>query len=382
MPVQEHTPKLHERLPETARAAGHTLGGAIRMPLSMLNPAPWSALLRAGAFGALHGGHPGEPQVGVTVPISTPAQLERVLDTLARHRVHGTLLVSPELGTEAELWQATRAGHEIGGLNLPLNFPRLEALSGQPVRVWGLAGQEQEMSRQTLMRLYQAGIAPLADLKARLEPGAILGIGPDALEGELQRLRTLGYRPVPVRELSDLRRATPRDLFNDLYQRLVEDRYAAQEGIIDLSERFDAVMRIAPLDHAPAPLPLPPHTPTAELHLNSARVVGLASRNLTATYKAYQRSLKDVAHALHTLPELQNAQAVFAVTLFHGPLEKAGFTILDLPPLRARWYGLGFRLLRAAYGTTRAPSEGTPKMGWMSREAFLERYGKNGEGRG
>ncbi|WP_233554843.1 YkoP family protein [Deinococcus cavernae] len=129
---------------------------------------------------------------------------------------------------------------------------------------------------------------------------------------------------------------------------------------------------MAALDHAPPPLPLPPGTPTAELHLNSTRLVGLASRNLTATYKAYQRSLRDVAQALQTHPELQGAQAVFAVTLFHGPLAKAGFTILDLPPLRARWYGLGSAFCAPPTAPPVPPSEGTPKMGWMTREAFLE----------
>jgi hypothetical protein len=28
-----------------------------------------------------------------------------------------------------------------------------------------------------------------------------------------------------------------------------------------------------------------------------------------------------------------------------------------------------------AYGTTRTPSEGTPKMAWLPRDEFLKRYG-------
>lgn len=60
-------------------------------------------------------------------------------------------------------------------------------------------------------------------------------------------------------------------------------------------------------------------------------------------------------------------------------MEKAGFTLVELPPLQARWYGLGFRLLRLAYGTARPPSEGLPKMAWMTREAFLARHGKAGK---
>ena len=49
--------------------------------------------------------------------------------------------------------------------------------------------------------------------------------------------------------------------------------------------------------------------------------------------------------------------------------------MVALPPLRARWYGLGFRLLRAAYGTTRTPSEGTPRLAWLSREEYLAKFG-------
>lgn len=334
-----------------------------------------SILLRAGAFGSLHGGHPGEPAVGLSVPVESMQELRQALDLLEEAKVRATLLIAPQAvpGDSDDLWQAVQAGHEVAGLNLPVNDRRLEALTGKPVRFWALPARG--VTRGTLRAMHGAGIAPLPPATGQPAPGSILCLTPADLKDRLPELKKLGYRPVPVGELRDLRRGTPRDALHDLYQRVVEDRYAEREGVIDLSQRFDAVLRVAPLDHAPAPLPLPPRTPTAELHVNSTRLVGLASSNLTATYKAYQRSLRDVAQALDTRPELQDAQAVFAVTLFHSPLEKAGFIILDLPPLRARWYALGFRLLRVAYGTTRTPSEGTPKMGWMTREAFLNRYG-------
>lgn len=335
----------------------------------------WSPLLRAGAYGSLYGGHPGEPSVGLTVPINSCADLQAACALLNRLNIKATLLIAPELAKDCAeaLWATRQNGHEIAGMSALLDFTQLEAVTGQPVRYWFLP--ERASTRKVLQRLQQAGIAPLPAATTSPAPGAILHLPVSALEQAVTDLKALGYRPLPVSALPDLRPARPRDLFAHLYQRLIEDPYSEREGLIDLSGRFDAVMRIAPLDHAPDPLPLPRNTPTAELHLNSARVVGLASRNLTATYKAYQRSLKDVASALQTHPELQDAQAVFAVTLFHGPLEKAGFTLVDLPPLRARWFGLGFRLLRLAYGTTRASSESTPKMGWMSREAFLARYG-------
>jgi hypothetical protein len=343
---------------------------------------PWPPLLRAGAFGGLRGGHPGDPALGLEVPADSPRHLRAALEALAAGRAQATLLVPPDLATRApaDLRAATLAGHEIagfgptpelGGAGLAL----LEAAAGQPVTAWALDGAA--LSGAALRRLWAWGVAPLPGPVAEPQPGAVVRAWPAELGAFLPAVRALGYRPGPVRALPELRAGTPRDLAAALYSAVVEDRYARQEGVIDLSQRADAVMRVAPLDHAPAPLPLPAGTPTAELHLNSARLVGLASRSLLGTYRAYQRSLKDVAVALRERPELAPAQAVFAVTLFHGPLEKSGFTLLELPPLRARWYGLGFRLVRAAYGTTRTPSEGQawPKMAWMPRDAFLDRYG-------
>ncbi|KQR27852.1 hypothetical protein [Deinococcus sp. Leaf326] len=343
---------------------------------------PWPPLLRAGAFGGLRGGHPGDPALGLEVPADSPRHLRAALEALAAGRAQATLLVPPDLATRApaDLRAATLAGHEIAGFGPPpelggAGLALLEAAAGQPVTAWALDGAA--LSGAALRRLWSWGVAPLPGPVAEPQPGAVVRAWPAELGAFLPAVRALGYRPGPVRSLPELRAGTPRDLAAALYSAVVEDRYARQEGVIDLSQRADAVMRVAPLDHAPAPLPLPAGTPTAELHLNSARLVGLASRSLLGTYRAYQRSLKDVAVALRERPELAPAQAVFAVTLFHGPLEKSGFTLLELPPLRARWYGLGFRLVRAAYGTTRTPSEGQawPKMAWMPRDAFLDRYG-------
>lgn len=348
---------------------------------------PWPPLLRAGAFGALRGGHPGDPALGLEVPADSPRHLRAALDALAAGQTRATLLVPPALATRApaELRAATLAGHEVAGFGPPpelggtgpggAGLALLEAVAGQPVTAWALDGAA--LSGAALRRLWAQGVAPLPAPLDEPRPGAVVRAWPAELGAFLPAVRALGYRPGPVRALPDLRAGTPRDLAAALYSRVVEDRYARQEGVIDLSQRADAVMRVAPLDHAPPPLPLPPGTPTAELHLNSARLVGLASRSLLGTYRAYQRSLKDVGAAMRASPELARAQAVFAVTLFHGPLEKSGFTLLELPPLRARWYGLGFRLVRAAYGTTRAPSEAQawPKMAWMPRDTFLDRYG-------
>lgn len=347
------------------------------MPASPASPGPAAhlpdtalrALLRAGAFGAWHGGHPGRPEVGLTVPVGSGAEWRTALAALADAGAQATLLVPASL--DADLRAATRAGHELAGAGVPRHVTRLEAEAGQAVTAWDAAG----LGPADVRRLAGLGLHPLPLPARRAEPGQVLRVPPAELAATLGHLKALGFRAVPVRALPDLRPGTPRDLLGHLYQRVVEDRYAERSALIDLSGRYDAVMKVAPLDHAPDPLPLPRATPTAELHLNSARLVGLASFNLLGTYRAYQRSLKDVARALKERPELHGAQAVFAVTLFHGPLEKSGFQLLDLPPARARLYGLGFRLLRMAYGTTRTPSEGTPKMAWLPRDEFLKRYG-------
>ncbi|ALW88245.1 YkoP family protein [Deinococcus actinosclerus] len=333
-----------------------------------LSSAALRAALLAGQAGAWHGGHPGDPRVGLSVPVRSDADLTDALATLREAGVSATLLLSPSLA--GGLDRARLEGHEVGGLGDPAGAPGLDVLAGGPVTTWATPDRLGALSA-----LGTRGLHALPPGAGRPAPGALLTVDPAQLPGVLADLKRLGYRAVPVRDVPDLRAGTGRDLFLHAYTRLVEDRFARQHGVIDLAQRADAVMRVAPLDHAPAPLPLPRSAHTAELHLHSPRIVGLASRSALTAYRAYLRSLRDVGAALRDRPELQEAQAVFAVTLFHAPLAQAGFTLLDLPPATARWYGLGFRLLRVAYGTTRAPSEDTPKMAWLPREEFLKRYG-------
>ncbi|GGO34855.1 YkoP family protein [Deinococcus humi] len=332
-----------------------------------------AAQLRAGAYGAWAGGHPGAPEVGVTVPIHSGPELEEVLAKAREAGAKVTLLVSPALAPVAAqaLYAATQAGHEIAGTGLPDSPCVLEAASAQLVQSWAADG----LGRASLRRLAAQGLRPLPFPLETPQPGQTVRVLPESLGEQLRHMRALGYRPVPVRDVPGWRRAGPRDLLLHLYTNTVEANFAREHGVIDLAQRADAVMRVAALDHAPAPLPLPHNTPTAELHLHSPRIVGLAGRSALTAYRAYLRSLKDVAAAMQTLPELQDAQAVFAVTLFHAQLEQGGFTLLPLPPARARLYGLGFRVLRTVYGTARPPSEPQPKMAWMPREAFLAKYG-------
>jgi hypothetical protein len=338
------------------------------------SPAPllWRTLLRAGAFGALFGGHPGDPRVGLTVPVQTAGELRAALAALEGCGVRATLLISPTLARldPAGLRVATQAGHEVAGSGNPAELAGLEAAAGQAVTAWA----SDALTRPQLRRLAAQGVRPLPPPSPVPEPGLTLRLTPGELTHALPRLTALGYRPVPVRELPELRPAVPRDLALHLYRRLVEERFARAHGVLPLTGRAGGVMRVAARP-APGRLPLPPGTLTAELHLHSPRMVGLTARSALSAYRAYQRSLGDVAHALRERPELRGARAVFAVTLFHGPLEKNGFTVVALPPLRARLYGLGFRLMRLVYGTTAAPSEAEPKLAWMEREAFLARHG-------
>jgi hypothetical protein len=337
------------------------------------------SLLRAGAFGTLYGGAPGDPHVGLTVPVQQASELEGALAALAGAKIQATLLVPAALARTAPelLRAAAEAGHEIAGSGHPTGISGLEAAARQPVTLWALEGAA--LTRANLAALRRGGVQPLpfplTFPQAAAQPGQILRVLPADLTAALPDLLALGYRPVPVGAVPGLRHATPRDLLIYGYSRTVEDRFAREHHVIDLAQRADAVMRVAPRSEVMPPLPLPPHTPTAELHLHSPRIVGINARSSLAAYRAYQRSLKDVALALHTRPELASAQAVYAVTLFHGPLEKSGFALLDLPPQQARWFGVGFRLLRAVYGTPKPPSEATPKMAWMTREAFLARHG-------
>ncbi|THF69491.1 Sectered polysaccharide deacetylase [Deinococcus sp. Arct2-2] len=335
----------------------------------------WPSLVRAGAFGTLYGGAPGDPSVGLTVPVESAAELETVLQVLAEAKIGATLLIPPALARSNPelLHSATRAGHEIAGSGPPTGISGLEAAAGQPITAWALEGTA--LTRANLAALRRGGVRPLPFPQPAAQPGQTVRVLPAELAATLPELKALGYRPAPVRAIPGLRTAAPRDLLIYAYSRTVEDRFAREHHVIDLAQRADAVMRVAPRSEVMPPLPLPPHTPTAELHLHSPRIVGISTRSSIAAYRAYQRSLKDVAAALQTRPELADAQAVYAVTLFHGPLEKSGFALLDLPPQQARWFGFGFRLLRAVYGTPKPPSEGKPKMAWMEREAFLARHG-------
>lgn len=336
-------------------------------------PSPRLPLLPAGAFQALHSSDPSRPNLGVTLPLQTPDQLRQLLSRGDITPI--TLLCPPRFAQTcpADLWAATRQGHEIAGSGHPDHIGLLGACAGQPVRFWHLPEPRREDLK--LLRSWHIRLLPTPQ---KTEPGAIVQTSLAQAPAQLQNWRARGYRPQPVGQLPGLRSITPADLGQHVYNRLVEEPFTRKNRVIDLTERADALLRVAPLDHAPPPLPLPANTPTAELHLHSPRLVGLASRSAVATYRATVRSLYDVGEALQTRPELAEAQAVFAVSLLSGLLEKAGFTLLDLPPRQARWYGLGFRLLRVAYGTLQTPSNSLPRMAWMEREAFLARYGKRG----
>ncbi|GHF54955.1 hypothetical protein HNQ07_003443 [Deinococcus metalli] len=331
------------------------------------------ALLRAGAHGAWQGGS-GGPEIGLTVPVDDPATLERVLEALGTTRATVIVPAGAGAGWDDALRAATRAGHEIAGRGAAVPLAALDVAAGQPVRAWDTATAPAPRWAD-LRALAARGVHPLPLPGADARPGGTVRVNPADLPGTLSDLKARGYRPRPVRDLPDLRRATPRDLLVHAYGQTVEANFTRAHHVIDLTDRADAVMRVAPLQGAPPPLPLPRNTPTAELHLDSARLVSMAARSQLGTYRAYQRSLKDVAVALRQRPDLADARAVFAVTLFYGPMEQAGFTLLELPPARTRVYALGFRVLRLVHGTVRPPSMQGPKMAWMPRDEFLTRFG-------
>lgn len=346
---------------------------AVPVPKARLSRPALRALVRAGAHGALHGGHPGDPRLGLTVPVATPADLRETLAALDRAGVRATLLVPVRLADldPDGLRLASGAGHEIAGQGDPAGLSQLDVAAGQPVTTWA---PDEASTLGQLRALASRGVRPLPLPFPTPEPGQTLRVFLTDLPATLARLGTLGYRPVPVREVPELRPATPRDLLIHVYRRLVDDRFARAHGVLPLTERADGVMRVA-LRPMPAPLPFSHGSVAAELHLHSPRLVGLNARGSLTAYRAYQRSLRDVARALRERPEFREARAVFAVTLFHGPLEKNGFTVVGLPRAQARVYGLGFRVMRLVYGTKVAPSETEPRMAWMEREAFLARHG-------
>ncbi|MPY66121.1 Sectered polysaccharide deacetylase [Deinococcus sp. SDU3-2] len=325
------------------------------------------ALLRAGAGGALAGGDPGAPHLGLVVPVRTPDELAAVVDT----GIRVTLLISPALARLAPevVRAAAKLGHEIAGLGAPEGIAALEVAAGRPVTLWSAKAPPASPAR-----LAALGLTPLPLPLPTPEPGGTWQLPPADLAAEVPRLRALGYRPGPVGELPGLRRARGRDLGLHLYRRAVDDRFARAHRVRALTERADGVLRVS-RQPAPPELGWPTGAAVAELHVHSPRLVGLSARSPLTAYRAFARSLRDVAAVLRDDPEFSEVAGVVAVTLFHEPLAAQGFQTQRLPPLRARLYGLGFRLMRRVYGTAVPTSEPEPRLAWMERAAFLARHG-------
>lgn len=334
-------------------------------------------LIRAGAFGALYGGDTGLPQLGLIINLSgqNRQHFASTLSLLASKQQQATLLIDSDLTHKDRhsLQQATHAGHEFcltGELD-PSFLTFLEVTAGQAIQ---LSIPPQMILNRRLHKLTLQHLTPIQPSQ-QAKPGGLLLVHPSELATKINWLSKNGYQPKPVTQLLGLRQATPHDWLRHHYHRLIEDPYAKRSGLIQSSERVDALLRIAPLTHAPAPLPLPRHTPTAEIHVDSERLVGINQHSSLRAYRSQVRTFRDVAYQLEEHPKLKQAAAIFAVTLFTPALEKAGFELLDLPPLRAYWYGLGFRILRIVHGTTKKPSNTRPHMAWMSREQFLNKFG-------
>lgn len=335
-------------------------------------------LLRAGAFGALHGENIGQPHVGLIVDLTQTNNQDfaHALDILAAYNQQATLLVNshPLLKQNPYLTQFHHPRHEFcitGELCIP-TLAWLEATTGQAIQLY--APQATHLHRR-LADLTLQHLKPIQPSE-EIQLGGFWLVKAHELEEKLIWATKNGYQPLPVTQLQGLRPATPHDWLRYSYHQLIEEPYKQRSGLITSSERADAMTYIAPLQHAPHPLPLPYHTPTAELHIDSRQLVGVSQRSLLRAYRSQVRTLHDVAWQLEEHPKLKEAQAVFAVTLFTPILEKAGFELLNLPPLRAYWYGLGFRVLRIVHGTTKTPSNALPHLAWMSRENFLAKFRK------
>ena len=78
--------------------------------MAPLSSAALRAALLAGQAGAWHGGHPGDPRVGLSVPVRSDADLTDALVTLREAGVSATLLLSPSLA--GGLDRARLEGHE------------------------------------------------------------------------------------------------------------------------------------------------------------------------------------------------------------------------------------------------------------------------------
>lgn len=149
-----------------------------RLPFSLVS----QALIRAGAHGALHGGHPGDPRVGLTVPVATPAELREALAALGAAGARATLLVPVRLADldPDTLRLATGAGHEVAGQGDPAGLPGLEVAAGQPVTAWTW---DEALTLGQLRALAARGVRPLPLPSPSPELGLTLRVPPPTCRG-------------------------------------------------------------------------------------------------------------------------------------------------------------------------------------------------------
>ncbi|WP_425146465.1 YkoP family protein [Deinococcus sp.] len=344
-------------------------------------------------IGVLREGQGGSSQVGLLLSagrwLRQPEALQRA--------VEGTRLsLLIRAGEAARFPAAVQAlsedGHEWVLLATPgaLAAQRsvLERLSEQPPRLTVPLGGYWPWTLPLLRRAGMQALGggrsgPLQTLLDGAEPGSILAL--DALDAEqlsqlLATLRAREYRPGPVGALEGLRSETLRGLLQRGYRRIFDAGFDRRHAILPLTQRARGLFRVSRQAYSgPALQGNPnysPGMPAAELHIHSKRLVALAERSALTGLRAVQTSLYDVAKVLAEHPDYQDAQLIYALTIFAEVLTPLGFHSQPLNnPRTARVMAFFMNLLRVLYGAKNTDRRVIlPQIIWMTRAELLERY--------
>lgn len=108
----------------------------------------------------------------------------------------------------------------------------------------------------------------------------------------------------------------------------------------------------------------------AEFHVNNPLLVGIGlRRGIRESPQHFAALARDLQQ-----PPLQDAQVVYCLSSLWGSLNLLGFESRDVPPTMRRRLRGWANVLRWVFGN---PTNAAPtKLSVMSRQAFLERYGK------
>ncbi|ADV68508.1 polysaccharide deacetylase family protein [Deinococcus maricopensis] len=235
---------------------------------------------------------------------------------------------------------------------------------------WDDRTTPEDVQRRVLRRIDHGGVIVLHDAG----PGARTTV--PALPGLLAALRERGYTLMALRDLPGARVLRGPDLLRRA-ARALDRAYDRVSGARPITGHRDSFLRVGvssfPLPDVTLPdgTRVPSGSPQLEFHVHNARLVDAGLRRAgTQTREA----LRELARALEVNPTWARADALYCLSALHPVLRGVGFETVDVPQGMERRLGAWARVLRGAYGTTRAKAP-QPKLSVISLDEVRRRYG-------